>query len=67
MLVSGEMIETEILQDQSKKNIVLAIGQTICIPAGVPHIFTSVTDCKFINFLTKTWAECDAPITKFKL
>lgn len=65
MLVEGEMIIVETLATGTRK-IVLGPGQTVHIPRSVQHVFVSVTDCKFINFLTKPWHLCHTPITKVK-
>ncbi len=65
MLVHGEMIIIELIGNDNRK-IVLGPGQTVRIPKSVPHVFVSVTDCKFLNFLTKPWHLCNKPITKIK-
>jgi dTDP-4-dehydrorhamnose 3,5-epimerase-like enzyme len=65
MLAEGEMIIIEMLDNNNRK-IVLAPGQTVRIPKGVAHVFVPITDCKFINFLTKPWHLCQNPITKIK-
>ena len=64
MLVEGEMIIVELLENNFNKKIVMAPGQTVKIPQAVPHVFVSLTDCKFINFLTRPWHLCNRPITK---
>ena len=67
MLVEGEMIVIELLENAQNKKILLGPGQTVKIPQSVEHVFVSVTDCKFVNFLTKPWHLCSNPITKVKV
>lgn len=64
MLIDGEMLVIEILEDNTNKKILLGLGQVIRIPQSVKHVFVPVTDCKFINFLTRPWHLCNNPITK---
>jgi mannose-6-phosphate isomerase-like protein (cupin superfamily) len=64
MLVDGEMIIIENLPNGTDKKIVLGPGHTVRIPQSVVHVFVPVTDCKFINFLTRPWHLCNQPITK---
>lgn len=66
MLVDGEGIYVELLEDGTKRKIVMAAGQTIYIPRLTPHTFIPLTDCKSVSFLTKTWNSCDKPITSIK-
>jgi mannose-6-phosphate isomerase-like protein (cupin superfamily) len=67
MLIEGEMIVIELLENTQNKKILLGPGQTVKIPQSVEHVFVSVTDCKFVNFLTKPWHLCSNPITKVKV
>lgn len=64
MLIDGEMLIIEILEDNTNKKILLGLGQVVRIPQSVKHVFVPVTDCKFINFLTRPWHLCSNPITK---
>jgi mannose-6-phosphate isomerase-like protein (cupin superfamily) len=66
MLVEGEMVIIELLHDKTNRKILLGPGQTVKIPRLTEHVFVPVTDCKFVNFLTKPWHLCDQPITKIK-
>jgi mannose-6-phosphate isomerase-like protein (cupin superfamily) len=66
MVVEGEMIIIELLESGNKK-IILGPGQTVKIPQSVKHVFVPITDCKFVNFLTKPWHLCHKPITKVDL
>jgi mannose-6-phosphate isomerase-like protein (cupin superfamily) len=64
MLVEGEMLVIEFLENDQSNKIVLGPGQTIKIPKSTKHAFIPVTDCKFISFCTKPWHLCHNPITK---
>lgn len=66
MLVHGEGIYVELLENGDKRKIIMAPGQTIYIPKLTPHTFIPLTDCKSISLLTKTWNECARPITSIK-
>ena len=66
MLVHGEGIYIELLDDGSKRKILMAPGQTIYIPKLIPHTFIPLTDCKSVSFLTKPWNKCKKPITSIK-
>lgn len=66
MLTHGEGIYLEPLEDGVTRKIVMAPGQTIYIPVGVPHTFVPLTDCKAVSFLTKQWNHCETPITQLK-
>jgi dTDP-4-dehydrorhamnose 3,5-epimerase-like enzyme len=63
MLVNGEGIYLEKLEDGSTRKIVMGAGQTIYIPRLTPHTFVPLTDCKSVSMLTKAWDSCNNPIT----
>jgi len=63
MLVNGEGIYLEKLEDGSTRKIVMGAGQTIYIPRLTPHTFVPLTDCKSVSMLTKAWDSCNKPIT----
>ena len=63
MLVEGEGIYLELLDDNSVRKIVIGPGQTIYLPRLTPHTFVPLTNCKSVSFLTKAWNECQEPIT----
>jgi dTDP-4-dehydrorhamnose 3,5-epimerase-like enzyme len=63
MLVHGEGIYLERLEDGSTRKIVMGAGQTIYIPRLTPHTFVPLTDCKSVSMLTKSWDSCNNPIT----
>jgi len=65
MLVSGEGLYIEPLEDGTNRKIVMAPGQAIYIPINTPHTFIPLTDCKSISMLTKKWDDCTKPITPF--
>lgn len=66
MVVDGEMLIVENLGGGQTHKIILGAGQTVRIPQSVEHYFVPVTDCKFVNFLTKPWHLCQEPISKVK-
>lgn len=66
MLVHGEGLYLEPLEDGTTHKIVMAPGQTVYIPALTPHTFVPLTDCKQVSFLTKCWNDCVTPITPIK-
>lgn len=63
MLVEGEGIYFELLDDGSQRKIVMGPGQVIHIPVCTAHAFMPLTDCKSASFLTKRWDHCQHPIT----
>lgn len=63
MLVQGEGIYLERLDDGTTRKIVIGAGQVIYIPCLTPHTFVPLTDCKSVSMLTKTWDSCSKPIT----
>jgi mannose-6-phosphate isomerase-like protein (cupin superfamily) len=67
MLVEGEGIYLELLDDETIRKIVIGPGQTIYLPRLTPHTFIPVTDCKSVSLLTKRWDHCEEPITPVKL
>lgn len=66
MLVDGEWIYTEYLDNGETRKIVMGPGQTIYIPRLAPHSFVPLTDCKSVSFLTKKWNDCTKPLTPIK-
>jgi dTDP-4-dehydrorhamnose 3,5-epimerase-like enzyme len=66
MLVNGEGVYLERLEDGSTRKIVMGAGQTIYIPRLTPHTFVPLTDCKSVSMLTKSWDSCNNPITPLK-
>jgi mannose-6-phosphate isomerase-like protein (cupin superfamily) len=66
MLVQGEGIYLERLNDGSNRKIVMGAGQCIYIPAFTPHTFVPLTDCKSVSLLTKRWNDATKPITKLQ-
>jgi len=62
MLVEGEGIY---LCPEQNDKFVVGPGQVIYIPANCPHTFVPLTDCKSVSLLTKTWDQCDEPITSY--
>jgi mannose-6-phosphate isomerase-like protein (cupin superfamily) len=67
MLVEGEGIYLELLDDKTVRKIVMGPGQTIYLPRLTPHTFVPLTACKSVSFLTKPWNDCDEPITGVNL
>jgi dTDP-4-dehydrorhamnose 3,5-epimerase-like enzyme len=63
MLVDGEGLYLEKLEDGSIHKHVIGPGQTIYIPSFTNHTFVPLKDCKSVSFLTKKWNDCDEPIT----
>jgi ribosomal protein L16 Arg81 hydroxylase len=66
MLVQGEGIYLERLEDGTDRKIVMGAGQTIYIPRLTPHTFVPLTDCKSVSLLTKKWDDSVNPITPLK-
>ena len=66
MLVHGEGIYLEPLEDGTTRKIVMAPGFVVYIPVNTPHTFVPLSDCKSVSFLTKRWDDCDNPITPIK-
>jgi uncharacterized RmlC-like cupin family protein len=66
MLVNGEGVYLEQLEDGTVRKIVMGAGQTIYVPAFTPHTFFPLTDCKAVSLLTKQWDDCTNPITPLK-
>jgi mannose-6-phosphate isomerase-like protein (cupin superfamily) len=66
MLVSGEGIYVEVLDNNQRRKIIIGAGQCIYIPAFTPHTFIPLTDCKSVSFLTERWDNCVEPITSIK-
>ena len=66
MLVHGEGIYLEPLEDGTTRKIVMAPGFVVYIPANTPHTFVPLSDCKSVSFLTKRWDDCANPITPIK-
>lgn len=67
MIVDGEMVIAEQLSNGTLLKHVLGSGQAVRIPQSVGHVFMPITDCKFVNFLTKPWHLCNEPISKINL
>lgn len=66
MLVHGEGIYLEPLEDGTTRKIVMAPGFVVYIPANTSHTFVPLSDCKSVSFLTKRWDDCVNPITPIK-
>lgn len=66
MLVHGEGIYLEPLEDGTTRKIVMAPGFVVYIPTHTPHTFVPLSDCKSVSFLTKRWDDCANPITPIK-
>jgi oxalate decarboxylase/phosphoglucose isomerase-like protein (cupin superfamily) len=66
MLVHGEGIYLEPLEDGTTRKIVMAPGFVVYIPVNTPHTFVPLSDCKSVSFLTKRWDDCANPITPIK-
>jgi oxalate decarboxylase/phosphoglucose isomerase-like protein (cupin superfamily) len=66
MLVHGEGIYLEPLEDGTTRKIVMAPGFVVYIPVNTPHTFVPLSDCKSVSFLTKRWDDCATPITPIK-
>jgi mannose-6-phosphate isomerase-like protein (cupin superfamily) len=64
MLVEGEGVYFELLENNQKRKIVVGPGTTIYVPKKTPHTFFPLTECKSVSFLTKKWNDCKEPITK---
>lgn len=64
MLVDGEGVYFELLENNQKRKIVVGPGTTIYVPKNTPHTFFPLTECKSVSFLTKKWNDCKEPITK---
>jgi len=63
LLVHGEGLYLETLEDKTIRKIIFGPGQCIYIPSGTAHTFVPLTDCKQVSFLTKRWNDCINPIT----
>ena len=63
MLVEGEGVYLERINETTTRKIVMGPGQTIHIPSLTPHTFVTLTDCKSVSLLTKRWDHCLEPIT----
>ena len=63
LIVSGEGVYVEILNDGSKRKIVVGPGIAIYIPSFTTHTFYPISDCKAVSLLTKKWDDCIKPIT----
>ena len=63
MLVEGEGVYLERINETTTRKIVMGPGQTIHIPSLTPHTFVPLTDCKSVSLLTKRWDHCLEPIT----
>lgn len=66
LLVHGEGIYLETLDDGNTRKIIFGPGQCVYIPAGTAHTFVPLSDCKQVSFLTKRWNDCHNPITPIK-
>lgn len=65
VMVHGEGIYLEPLDDGSIRKIVVGAGHAIYIPIGTPHTFVPLTDCKSVSMLTRCWDNCQEPITRY--
>ena len=65
MLIHGEGLYIEPLENGTNRKIIMAPGQTVYIPKNTPHTFVPLTDCKSISMLTKKWDSCQNPITPY--
>lgn len=66
LLVHGEGIYLEPLENGTTRKIVMGAGQAIYIPVGAIHTFVPLTDCKAVSMLTKQWNDCKQPIIAIK-
>jgi len=66
LIVVGEGVYVETLEDGSKRKIVVGPGVTIYIPAFTTHTFHPISDCKAVSLLTKKWDDCVNPVTPIK-
>ena len=63
LLVSGQGVEVEKNIKTGKESFVyLAKGECVYIPRGAYHVFSAITDCESVSFLTRRWDKCEAPI-----
>ena len=63
LLVSGEGIEIEKnIKTGEEKSLYMSKGTCIYIPRNTYHVFTAITDCESVSFLTKKWDDCNKPI-----
>ena len=63
MLVEGEGVYLERINETTTNKIVMGPGQTIHIPSLTPHTFVPLTNCKSVSLLTKKWDHSLEPIT----
>ena len=66
MIVNGEGVYVETLDDGTKRKIIVGPGVTIYIPTFTAHTFYPITDCKAISLLTKRWDDSVKPVTVIK-
>jgi len=66
MMVQGEGIYYEPLEDGNERKIIIGAGQTIYIPKYTPHTFWPLTECKSVSMLTAKWNDFEDPITPYK-
>ena len=66
MIVHGEGVYVETLDDGTKRKIIVGPGVTIYIPTFTAHTFYPITDCKAISLLTKKWDDSTNPVTVIK-
>ena len=63
MVVEGSGVYVE-LTDGNELPTMVATGDCIYIPSGVPHTYYPTADTKVIALITKRWDDCAEPITR---
>jgi quercetin dioxygenase-like cupin family protein len=65
MVVGGICNFTE-YDDDCEYMTVLNVGDSVRIPAYLPHSFKAVTDLRFVSMLTKRWDDCEVPLVTIR-
>jgi quercetin dioxygenase-like cupin family protein len=65
MVVAGVCNFTEYEVD-CENTTVLNVGDSVRIPAYLPHSFKAVTDLRFVSMLTKRWDDCDVSLVTIR-
>jgi len=65
IMVNGEGIYYEPLNNGTERKILVGAGQTIYIPKLTPHTFYALTECKSVSLLTAKWNDFTDPITPY--
>jgi len=66
IMVNGEGIYYEPLEDGTERKIIIGPGQAIYIPKFTPHTFYPLNECKALSLLTAKWNDFLDPITPYK-